>query len=73
MSTPKHINIPADLQPTSKTSSHVDSLPMLDRQDLDRLFASQYVQAGTFGAEAQGIENSVKGVGWVSDKISATY
>lgn len=35
-------------------------------QDLDRVFASQYVQSGTFGAEAQGIENSVKGVGWVS-------
>ncbi|CAM9205957.1 unnamed protein product, partial [Scytosiphon promiscuus] len=34
------------------------------RQDLDRVFASQYVQSGTFGAEAQGIENSVKGVGW---------
>ena len=34
-------------------------------QDLDRVFSSQYVQSGTFGAEAQGIENSVKGVGWV--------
>ncbi|CAM9397615.1 unnamed protein product, partial [Phaeothamnion confervicola] len=33
------------------------------RSDLDRIFSSQYVQAGTFGAEAQGIENSVKGVG----------
>lgn len=37
-----------------------------NNQDLDRVFASQYVQSGTFGAEAQGIENSVKGVGWVS-------
>lgn len=35
-------------------------------QDLDKIFASQYVQSGAFGAEAQGIENSVKGVGWVS-------
>ncbi|CAM9536665.1 unnamed protein product [Chrysoparadoxa australica] len=33
------------------------------RGELDRIFSSQYVQAGTFGAEAQGIENSVKGVG----------
>jgi hypothetical protein len=33
------------------------------RSDLDKIFSSQYVQAGTFGAEAQGIENSVKGVG----------
>lgn len=45
----------------------MDSFPILDRQDLDRVFASQYVQTGTFGAEAQGIENSVKGVGWVSE------
>lgn len=35
------------------------------RKDLDKIFASQYVQTGTFGAEAQGIENSVKGVGHV--------
>ncbi|CAM9937944.1 unnamed protein product [Sphacelaria rigidula] len=34
------------------------------REDLDKIFASQYVQSGAFGAEAQGIENSVKGVGW---------
>ncbi|CAM9431718.1 unnamed protein product, partial [Discosporangium mesarthrocarpum] len=33
------------------------------RQDLNRIFSSQYVQAGTFGVEAQGIENSIKGVG----------
>ncbi len=33
------------------------------RADLDKIFSSQYVQAGTFGAEAQGIENTVKGVG----------
>ncbi len=35
------------------------------RADLDQIFSSQYVQAGTFGAEAQGIENTVKGVGHV--------
>ncbi len=35
------------------------------RADLDKIFSSQYVQAGTFGAEAQGIENTVKGVGHV--------
>ncbi len=33
------------------------------KADLDKIFSSQYVQAGTFGAEAQGIENTVKGVG----------
>lgn len=42
-----------------------------NHQDLDRVFASQYVQSGTFGAEAQGIENSVKGVGWVSKRLIA--
>lgn len=49
------------------------NLPTLNHQDLDRVFASQYVQSGTFGAEAQGIENSVKGVGWVSASISAAH
>ncbi|CAM9454595.1 unnamed protein product, partial [Pylaiella littoralis] len=40
------------------------------REDLDRVFASQYVQSGTFGAEAQGIENSVKGVGWALKSLN---
>ncbi|CAM9405507.1 unnamed protein product, partial [Ectocarpus sp. 4 AP-2014] len=40
------------------------------RQDLDRVFSSQYVQSGTFGAEAQGIENSVKGVGWALKSLN---
>eukprot|EP00752_Nemacystus_decipiens_P011328 g10066.t1 len=40
------------------------------REDLDRLFSSQYVQSGTFGAEAQGIENSVKGIGWALKSLN---
>jgi hypothetical protein len=40
-----------------------ESLRRFARADLDAVFSSQYVQSGTFGAEAQGIENSVKGVG----------
>ncbi|CAM9190588.1 unnamed protein product [Ectocarpus sp. 13 AM-2016] len=43
------------------------------RQDLDRVFSSQYVQSGTFGAEAQGIENSVKGVGWALKSLNRRF